>query len=170
MPVRIGSDSLLDELPQEIEINNKDYILSKNVNNDPTLFSTECPHRGGKVQVEDNCLRCPWHDWEFDDETGNVTNKPDEQQLSIHEVVQKDSGLYANISSLESTIDFTVSSNGSHTPKIEVLSHATLSIEYDGFRLVTDPWLDGPAFLDSWTQYPPPTCDIDEVTTDTDAI
>ena len=32
-----------------------------------------CPHQGGPLgegKVEDNCVFCPWHGWEFDVETG----------------------------------------------------------------------------------------------------
>jgi CMP-N-acetylneuraminate monooxygenase len=36
-------------------------------------------------------------------------------------------------------------------PTNNIRSHATLSIEYDGFTLVTDPWPDGPAFLNAGT-------------------
>jgi CMP-N-acetylneuraminate monooxygenase len=39
---------------------------------------------------------------------------------------------------------------------VHLHAHACLEISYEGFTLLTDPWLDGPAFLGSWAQYPPP--------------
>lgn len=39
-------------------------------------------------------------------------------------------------------------------PNITLVSHACLLIEYDGFRLLTDPWIEGPAFMGSWISYP----------------
>ena len=40
--------------------------------------------------------------------------------------------------------------------KIKLLSHASLLINYKNFNLITDPWLKGLAFNNSWIQYPPP--------------
>ncbi len=39
---------------------------------------------------------------------------------------------------------------------IQLHSHACLEVSYEGFTLLTDPWLDGPAFLGAWAPYPPP--------------
>lgn len=36
-------------------------------------FENVCPHQGGPVgegKVEDGCVFCPWHGWQFDVETG----------------------------------------------------------------------------------------------------
>ena len=42
---------------------------------------------------------------------------------------------------------------------IKLLAHACLEIKYNGFTLLTDPWLAGPAFHGSWIQYPAPSCE-----------
>lgn len=170
MSTCIGPDSLLNDLPQTVEVDGREYIVSQNSDDHPVIFSSECPHQGATVKVvDDECLRCPRHQWEFDPESGDSTTVPSES-LSVYEIDQIDGHLYADLPQAEERLDFSVSEDESKLPKIEILSHATLSIEYDGFRLVTDPWLDGPAFLDGWTQYPPPTCDINNVTSETDAI
>lgn len=170
MSIRVGPDSLLEDLPESVEISGQEYIVNKNTNGDPIVFSAECPHMGATVEVVDeDCLRCPRHQWEFDPETGGSTTVSSES-LSTYEVNQRDGYLFVDIPQADATLDFSVSTDDSVRPSINLLSHATLSIEYNGFRLVTDPWLDGPAFLDSWTQYPPPTCDINTVASDTDAI
>lgn len=170
MSTRIGADLLLEDLPQSVDINGQEYIISQSSDGRPVLFSSECPHQGGVVEVTDEeCIRCPRHQWEFDPETGDSTTVPN-ASLSTYELTRQNGSLYAELPQADTTLDFSVSINNSQLPRIELLSHATLSIEYDGFKLVTDPWLDGPAFLDSWTQYPPPTCDTDDVTSETDAI
>ena len=38
-------------------------------------------------------------------------------------------------------------------------SHACLEISHEGFTLLTDPWLDGPAFLGAWAASPAPDTD-----------
>ena len=90
--------------------------------------------------------------------------------MTTYEVRRRDGYLIADIPQADSTLDFSVSTDDTTRPEINLLSHATLSIKYNGFRLVTDPWLDGPAFLGAWTQYPPPNCDTNAVASDTDAI
>lgn len=170
MSVRVGPDSILNELPQSVEISGQMYIVSRDTNGSPIVFSSECPHQGGLVEViDEDCLRCPTHNWEFDPETGDSTTVTTES-LTTYRIRRRDGYLIADIPQADSTLDFSVSTDNTTRPEINLLSHATLSIEYNGFRLVTDPWLDGPAFLDAWTQYPPPTCDINAVASDTDAI
>jgi len=170
MSTRIGPDSLLEDLPQSVEISGREYIVSQDTDDHPIIFSSECPHQGGVVEVTDEeCLRCPRHQWEFDPETGDSTTVPNES-LSTYELNQRDGYLYADLPQVNTRLDFNVSEDKSQLPRIDLLSHATLSIEYNGFKLVTDPWLDGPAFLDAWTQFPPPTCDINNITSETDAI
>jgi CMP-N-acetylneuraminate monooxygenase len=169
MSTRIGPDSLLEDLPRSVEVGGRKYILSRNIDSHPIIFSSECPHQGGTVEVIDNeCLQCPRHQWEFDPETGDSTVAG--ASLPTYELNQWDGYLYADLPQVDATLDFSVSKNNSQLPNINLLSHATLSIEYGSFRLVTDPWLEGPAFLDAWTQYPPPTCEIDALASETDAI
>ena len=40
--------------------------------------------------------------------------------------------------------------------RISLHSHATLEFNYQGFRLVCDPWLEGSAFFGAWRHYPTP--------------
>jgi CMP-N-acetylneuraminate monooxygenase len=170
MTVRVGPDSLLDELPRSVNVDGNEYIVSQNTEGDPVVFSSECPHQGGTVEVVDEeYLRCPRHNWEFDPRTGVANNVPNES-LPVYDIIQRGREIYADIPHSNDKIQFDVLEESSFRPTVELLSHATLSIKYDGFRLVTDPWIDGPAFLGGWTQYPPPTCDADAVAADTDAV
>src|SRR5581483_6244659 len=40
--------------------------------------------------------------------------------------------------------------------KITYMSHAALLIEVDGIKIVTDPWLKGPAYCEQWYIFPKP--------------
>ena len=168
--VRVGETALLETLPQSVRIRDRPYILSRDENDQPVVFEATCPHQGGTVDVESEaCLRCPQHGWEFDPESGESTTVSGES-LSAYPVERREDGLFADIPELDPTIEFSVDDHDGGEPTVSLLSHATLSVEYDGFTLVTDPWLDGPAFLGGWTQYPPPTCDVDAVADDADAV
>src|SRR5690606_5823143 len=39
--------------------------------------------------------------------------------------------------------------------RMRLLAHACLELQHSGSTLVVDPWLEGPAFLGAWIQYPP---------------
>jgi len=49
-----------------------------------------CPHMGGPMscgKIEDGKIRCPWHDWAFDVETGI---SPNGHRLDRYDVVVED--------------------------------------------------------------------------------
>ena len=44
-----------------------------NVDGEYYALNNVCPHQGGPLgdgKVEDECVYCPWHGWQFDVETG----------------------------------------------------------------------------------------------------
>lgn len=165
---RIGSDALLDAIPTRVTADGKPYILNRDSDGEVVLYSAICPHQGSTVEVETaDCFTCPNHGWEFDPETGESTTAPG-QSLDDITVKRREGDLYADFGTDEETITLTTNSNP-EPPAVTVVSHATLLIEWDDFRLLTDPWLDGPAFLGGWTQYPPPRHEIADLP-DVDAI
>jgi CMP-N-acetylneuraminate monooxygenase len=170
MVARIGPSALLEETPCSVELHNEPYILSMNDDGDPVLHDAICPHEGGTVDVEsDAYLRCPQHNWDFDPATGDSTNIPGEA-LRSYAVTVRDGELYADLPTDEGdAIEFSTEPTDER-PEITLVSHAALLIEYDGFTLLTDPWIDGPAFLGAWTQYPPSPYDVEELAADVDAI
>jgi CMP-N-acetylneuraminate monooxygenase len=166
----VGSNKLLDDLPQLTRINNEPYVISRNENSELILLDAICPHQGHTVEVESKeCLECKGHGWTFDPSTG-VSDKPPGKSLTKYPITQRGQNLFVDLPDSSGKIEFTIDENETSRPTISLLSHATLSISYEGFTLLTDPWLDGPAFLGGWTQYPPPTCEIPEVVEETDAI
>lgn len=170
MTAPVGDAELLEETPCAVEIHDEPYILSLDEAGAPVLHDAICPHEGGTVDVEsETCLRCPQHNWDFDPETGDSTNIPGEA-LRSYAVSVRDGKLYADLpTSQTESIEFTTASTDER-PEITLVSHAALLIEYDGFTLLTDPWIDGPAFLGAWTQYPPSPYDVSDLAEEVDAI
>lgn len=61
-------------------------------NRDGAFFALEntCPHQGGPLgegTIEDGCVTCPWHGWQFDVQTGACQNMPGEDARSVPIVV-----------------------------------------------------------------------------------
>lgn len=66
----------VDQLPPgaslEIEHAGRIYALF-NVAGEISAIDGICPHQGGPLadgSIEDGCVTCPWHGWQFDLKTG----------------------------------------------------------------------------------------------------
>lgn len=58
-----------------------------------------CPHQGGPLSegiLEDGCVTCPWHGWQFDVKSGACQNMPSEDVRS-YPISIKDGGIYLQI-------------------------------------------------------------------------
>lgn len=67
-------------------------------NIDGEIFALEnaCPHQGGPLgegEVENACVTCPWHGWQFDVKTGTCINMPGEDAIKMTIEVRGD-GVY----------------------------------------------------------------------------
>ncbi|WP_336023350.1 Rieske (2Fe-2S) protein [Halobellus salinisoli] len=50
-----------------------EQIALFHVDDEYFALSNVCPHQGGPLgqgRIEDDCVYCPWHGWQFDVETG----------------------------------------------------------------------------------------------------
>jgi CMP-N-acetylneuraminate monooxygenase len=154
--VEIGDVGLLDSLPRRVDITSASYFLTR-AGDELRLLSTVCPHKGGLVQDAGDCFQCPRHGWRFDRGSGRCLNAPT-RALSSFGVVERGGVLYAKLPRR-------VLRHGGDRPKLtspltfQLHAHACLEIRYRGFTLLTDPWLNGPAFFGSWALYPPPRVD-----------
>lgn len=166
----VGPDTLVETLPTSVTVDDQPYILDRGVDNEVVLFDAICPHQGGVVRIDggENQYRCPQHDWTFEPKTGECTNTLGGDSLNKYAVTRRDGGLYADIDTPDE-IEFTVDIEDKK-PTIELISHATLLVEYDEFTLVTDPWIEGHAVLDAWLPYPPATRSTQEIAAQADAI
>ncbi|AFS80018.1 hypothetical protein NKOR_00480 [Candidatus Nitrosopumilus koreensis AR1] len=158
--IHIGGNSILSDLPQKITIKNRPYILTKNQNGNLILYSAICPHAQGIVEpTGKKQWRCPYHGWTFDPETGNSIVPPN-SHLSSYDVIEKNDKLFADLKFVNNNI---ISTNlpyhknnlKSKFPKITLITQACLLVEWDGFNLLMDPWIEGLALCGSWTHFPP---------------
>ena len=64
-----------------------------------TALDNRCPHQGGPLgegSIENGWLRCPWHGWEFDLETGDMVADR-KFRLKKYDVAEKDDGIYVTL-------------------------------------------------------------------------
>jgi CMP-N-acetylneuraminate monooxygenase len=146
----LGPVAAFTELPTALAIGSRTFFLVAD-GPDFRLLSNVCPHQGGPVYDEGSRFQCPVHGWQFDRQTGQCLNAPS-HALSAVPVWVEDGVLYADLAHephvrrgrLDTKVGVTV----------HLHAHACLEIAHKDFTLLTDPWLDGPAFFGSWTQYP----------------
>ena len=66
--------------PIRVKMLGEDLVLYRDASGKPGLLAEHCSHRGTSLfygRVEDNCLRCLYHGWAYDQE-GNVIETPGE--------------------------------------------------------------------------------------------
>jgi nitrite reductase (NADH) small subunit len=57
-------------------------------------LDNSCPHMGGPLgegEIEDSCVTCPWHAWQFDIKTGVCQNMPGDDARPIAIVIREGS-------------------------------------------------------------------------------
>lgn len=70
-------DALLPRLPLQVELDERPYRVVQ-LGDELVAHATTCPHLLGPLNdaaVEDGCVRCPWHGYQFDIRTGACTNQ-----------------------------------------------------------------------------------------------
>jgi len=153
--IRIGAADSFTRLPAVISEGSRSYFLVRQAPGF-VLLSNVCPHQGGAVYDKGTCFECPLHGWQFDRLTGRCLNAPS-RALAMIPVSVEDGVLYAEIPAPVHTDRV---AHGARSAKagltIQLHAHACLEISYEGFTILTDPWLDGPAFLGAWIQSPAP--------------
>src|SRR5688572_29188490 len=59
----------------------RDLVLYRAADGTPHVLDAHCPHLGAHLavggRVEGSCLRCPFHGWKFDGESGECVDIPD---------------------------------------------------------------------------------------------
>lgn len=69
----IGStDDVSEDTPLVTEVNGVEIAVFCR-DSEYFALNNVCPHQGGPLgegKIEDDCVYCPWHGWEFDLETG----------------------------------------------------------------------------------------------------
>ena len=167
MEVCIGPERMLQDIPKLIQIDGNPYIINVKENNEPVLYSAICPHMHGTVsELGRDLWRCPNHLWTYNPVDGKGISSP-HSCLESFPVKIRNGELFTNISTNSNTLFKKFSKEKS--VKITLVSNASLLIESDHFKILTDPWIEGPAYLGSWTHYPPSPIKIKDLP-DIDAV
>jgi len=154
LKTEIGDESLLNSTPKLIKLSSYSYILSKDENNKPVLYSADCPHQHGIVEeLTDESWNCPSHRWSFNPKNGKCINAPQES-LKTFPLTVEGQKLFVELPD-EKTLENLSVSGEKIFPKITLISNACLLIEWNGKNILTDPWIIGPAIYGSWIHYPP---------------
>ena len=148
----LGPVHEFNSFPAQVEVEGRRYFVAQNAGRF-YLFSSVCPHKGGQVELVGGQFQCPRHGWEFSGSDGTCINAPGERLVTF-DLVVRDGRLIANLPR-RATANFRRGPLETAV-KVSLHAHACLEFQIDGFSLLTDPWLEGPAFLGSWVQYPPP--------------
>jgi CMP-N-acetylneuraminate monooxygenase len=153
MRTSLGPVAAFTELPATIVIGSRTFFLVRD-GSSFRLLANVCPHQGGAVYDEGGRFECRLHGWRFDRNTGRCLNAPSRSLSSVPAHVE-DGVLYADLPG-EARLDHVRAAGATSLGlSVHLHAHACLEISYEGFTLLTDPWLDGPAFLGAWVQYPP---------------
>lgn len=124
------------------------------------VTSRLCDHANGTLQPCQNNeqAECPLHGWKLDLKTlryNNVNVK--KETLAFHidknELIIEQCKAY-----LQFPEELITNSNDKHL-SLRFLAHASILIQCGDIKIITDPWLQGPCFLNGWWHKPCPTED-----------
>lgn len=151
----LGALDAVRQFPAPIDLSGQGYFLVQAAAG-YRLLSTVCPHQGGTVVDLGDTFECPIHHWRFDRHSGRCLNAPS-RTLASYPVVVEDGVLFAELP---------VERGSASQPRgpltrvdgltLRLHAHACLEITRNGFTLLVDPWLDGPAFFSAWAPHPAP--------------
>jgi CMP-N-acetylneuraminate monooxygenase len=117
-----------------------------------TAASNRCRHQGGTMVFEEDCFVCPRHNWQLNPKTMQYIS-PDGLDHPTFEVAHEGLDLVVISESVNHpwTLDFREPANLKVGELIiRFLAHACAEFLCGRTKLITDPWLVGPAFTRGW--------------------
>lgn len=85
----------LNEIPEGksklVMLPNGDEIALFHIKDRYFALENSCPHLGGPLcegEIENSCVTCPWHGWQFDLSTGECINCPGDDATTYPVVIQ----------------------------------------------------------------------------------
>jgi CMP-N-acetylneuraminate monooxygenase len=137
---------ILDEF-QLIEESGFSIWLKPHEKNSVAFFNS-CAHKGGDLEWKQQFV-CKQHGWTYTNDGLNLTSgAPGLRKVSIANETSEFIELNLPIKHESS------SSRPRHDLVFRVLSHASIMLEYRGFKLLIDPWLFGTAYYGAWKLNP----------------
>jgi CMP-N-acetylneuraminate monooxygenase len=134
------------------------------------VISRVCDHANGRlIRTGTGTARCPLHGWELDLERLAYTNVGVAKERLAFEV--RDGVLRCEPArQLALRVPAGLRFGPSRRVSIRFLSHACLLIDFDGLRVISDPWLLGPCFMTGWWPALPPKDDALDLMCSADAV
>jgi CMP-N-acetylneuraminate monooxygenase len=134
------------------------------------VISRVCDHANGRlIRTGPSSARCPLHGWQLDLDRLAYTNvgvAKDTMPFEVREGVLR----CESARPLSLRVPGHLRFGASRRVSIRFLAHACLLIEYDGLRIITDPWLVGPCFMTGWWPSLPPKDDALDLLCSADAV
>jgi nitrite reductase/ring-hydroxylating ferredoxin subunit len=81
----------------QVTAGTKSVALSR-IDGTVSAIDGTCPHQGGPLgdgTIEGDCVRCPWHGWDFDARTGKSPDGDD--AVDTYEVEEREDGVYVAV-------------------------------------------------------------------------
>tara|TARA_B110001454_G_scaffold64773_1_gene62913 strand:+ start:260 stop:2041 length:1782 start_codon:yes stop_codon:yes gene_type:complete len=114
---------------------------------------------GGSIEFDqkEGCFLCPIHHWKFNKSSGECTNSS--QNMSLIDLDVTNGIVWIDSSKLKKKKsnkknETLTTQEIKKSIKIKLISHATLNISLKKLNILIDPWIEGPAMLGAWRQYP----------------
>lgn len=147
----------------------KDHIIKVDENKTVLqVIDKVCDHAGGRLILKGENAVCPMHNWNLNLNTLKYNDSHVCKREAEYKVIDNSKiELLNTINHLENPY-LLKEKNSNFT--IRWLNHATVYIENNGIRFITDPWLFGPAFMTGWWLDEPSTVDSIELLKNSDFI
>ena len=153
--LKVGKDLLkLPQISPTIveDSNGKTWLLSKAEGN-LKIFKNECPHQGHEFRAAGEKFICKGHNWIFDTEGKNLV--PKGQNLVEADYSINDFGeIFVHQINCISFENYENKYKKTKNITIEFISHASLRVSTDGFKVMTDPWLTPTTYWGHWKHWP----------------
>ena len=169
--IKTYSFSILGKKPG-LHVRDDVFYKINNNNKVDWIISRTCDHAGGRLMYNPRLLgdctaKCPNHGWTLDlkklkYKNVNVRKKKLKFIQNKNKIIYQDNKHFVD---LPKKIK-----NNNPIVKIRFLAHACMSIDIDGFKIVTDPWLIGPCFNNGWWHLYPPKNDAVNILKEADLI
>lgn len=82
-----STEDVADGTSMVVDVNGTPVAIFES-NGEYFAVENTCPHQGGPLgegKVEDECVYCPWHGWQFDLESGeHVHGKETAETYDVH--------------------------------------------------------------------------------------
>jgi len=150
----------IDELDPGINYQDKHILKLSKEKQVEWIVSRICDHASGTLQpCKDNRFaECPLHGWKLDLDilrysNVNVAKEKLDFQVIGKEIIVHQPKTYLklpeNIYSKQKIHDF----------EIRFIAHASLLFTCGSIKIITDPWIKGPCFMNGWWHNPTPSSD-----------